>query len=269
MWCSDCQQDVPAVASSAREPLVCPRCRSDLDLTGIAALKANGPKDDGIALESFDRSAAEDLSAPVDWSEQEDSRQRLQQIGRKLRGSSQYESALGNAAVLNHHWPAATPTPMPTPPPVVQPEEQLRSVARRSATEPTDGQTKTSWLVSLLLCGGVIGFGVGVGLLAWSAVFQLPQFWRVGMTLTIGAEGLLILSLTWMAARLWSNGRRVNRQLHGVDQQLTEMQEFAGSLAGSNLSSSQHYYHHFSQAASPHMLVANLQGQVDQLAARL
>jgi len=80
---------------------------------------------------------------------------------------------------------------------------------------------------------------------------------------------LLILSLTWMAARLWRNGRRVNRQLHGVDQQLAEIEQITGSLAGSHAASSQHYYHHFSQAVSPHMLVANLQGQVDQLAARM
>jgi hypothetical protein len=72
-----------------------------------------------------------------------------------------------------------------------------------------------------------------------------------------------------MAARLWRNGRRVNRQLHGVDQQLAKIEQLTGTLAGSANASSQHFYHHFSQGASPHLLVANLQGQVDQFAARM
>jgi hypothetical protein len=72
-----------------------------------------------------------------------------------------------------------------------------------------------------------------------------------------------------MAARLWRNSRRVNHQLHGVDRQLAEIEQFTGALAGGQLASSQHYYHHFSQVASPNLLLANLQGQVDQLAARV
>lgn len=130
-------------------------------------------------------------------------------------------------------------------------------------------KTATSWLLSLLLGSGVLAFCVGVGLLTWSAAFQLSPVWQQGMTLTIAAEGMLILSLTWMAVRLWHNGRYVNRQLHGVDRQLAEIEQITGELAGSNQSSSHRYYHHFSQVASPHLLAANLQGQVDQLAARL
>jgi hypothetical protein len=61
----------------------------------------------------------------------------------------------------------------------------------------------------------------------------------------------------------------VNRQLSGVDRQLTEIQQVAGSLAGSRMSSSQHYYSHFSPTASPHMLAANLRGQLDQLNERM
>ena len=89
------------------------------------------------------------------------------------------------------------------------------------------------------------------------------------MTLTIGAEGLLILSLAWMAARLWHNSRRVNRQLHGVDRQLAKIEQITGTLAGTQQPTSQHFYHHANQAASPHMQVANLRGQVDLMSARL
>ncbi len=253
MWCSDCQQDVPAVANIASEPLVCPRCRRPLETLESMAT----PKDDGISLESFDAPEPEDLSPPADWMEQDEPRQRWQKIGRTLR-----VNALQQPSHLA--W-----SQQPTPPPSVQSEVQLRAVARRSAATSMEGKAKASRGIRLLLSSGVVGLVLGLGLLAWSTAFQVPRLWQSGMTLTIGAEGLLILSLTWMAMRLWRNGRRVNRQLDGVDQKLTEMQEFAGSLADNRLSSSQHYYHHFNQAASPHMLVANLQGQVDQLAARM
>ena len=106
-------------------------------------------------------------------------------------------------------------------------------------------------------------------MLAWATAFGLPQSWRWGLTMTITAEGMLILGLAWMAVRLWRNSRRVNQQLEGVADQLQEFERLTGALAGSRMSSSQHYYDHFSQAASPDMLVANLRGQVDQLASRL
>lgn len=256
MWCSDCQQDVPAVARSASESPVCPRCERPLQ-----AASACEPSDAGLALESFDQPKQDDLVSPIDWLEQERTRQRLREIDQKLN------AAAPRPIVANErqHWSNLTA------PPKLAAAEPLRSVTRRAVAEPTAGErrSKTSWLLSLLLSAGVIAFAVGLGMLAWSAAFQLPQLWQSGMTLTIGAEGLLILSLTWMAARLWRNGRRVNRQLHGVDRQLAEIEHITGALAGSRASSSQHYYHHFSQGASPHLLMANLQGQVDQLAGRL
>jgi endogenous inhibitor of DNA gyrase (YacG/DUF329 family) len=52
MWCADCQQDVPAVARSAREPLICPRCQHELARQTSAI-----PSDAGVALDSFDQGA--------------------------------------------------------------------------------------------------------------------------------------------------------------------------------------------------------------------
>ena len=256
MWCIDCQQDVPAIARSAREAPVCPRCERALEQPSACL-----PSDAGIALESFDPPQQDEFASPLDWIEQERTRQRLREIDQKL-------NATAPSPLI-----ASRPRPWSnlSAPPRMSEVEPLRSVARRAVAEPTAGESRsrTSWLLSFLLSVGVMTFGFGLGMLAWSAVFGVPELWQQGMTLTIGAEGLLILSLTWMAARLWRNGRRVNRQLHGVDRQLAEIEQITGALAGSGQASSQHYYHHFGQVASPHLLVANLQGQVDRLAARL
>jgi len=147
----------------------------------------------------------------------------------------------------------------------------LRALSRR-ATRDAAAQaapTQASWLVSLLILGGVAGFFGGVGLLAWSAAFGAAQLWPWAMTTTLAAEGTLMVGLAWLAVRLWRNGRRVNRQLTGVGQQLSEIQRVAGSLASSRLPSSSVYYDHFSLGASTEMLAANVRGQADQLAQRI
>ena len=264
MWCTDCHQDVPAVARSVREPLVCPRCRCELE-PAVALLAS----DSGISLDSFDEPSDEPskedaLAPPIGWLEQQQTRERLRAIDWKLQAPSQPELPLN---VMANAMPRRS-SPWAEQPP----RSATQRVNTQHANRPTKQKqklTKTSWLLSALLGAGVVSFFVGLGLLGWSVAFQLPEVWQQGMTLTIASEGLLILSLTWMATRLWRNGRLVNRQLFSVDQQLAEIEQITGTLAGSQQSSSQHYYHHFSQAVSPHMLVANLQGQVDQLAARV
>ncbi len=256
MWCTDCQQDVPAVARSAREPLLCPRCQSEL-----SKAEAFVPSDGGIALDSFDSPEKEDLAPPLDWLAQEQTRARLREIDRKLSSPRDLQAHVVAQPLRNtskeFSAPAFTPQAMPVAP----------SLARRASGR--QERASSSWFLSMMLSFGVTAFCAGLGVLVWSVAFQLPKLWQAGMTLTIGAEGLLILSLTWMAARLWRNGRSVNRQLEGVDQQLTRVEQLTGTLAGNQAASSQHYYHHFSQSASPHLLVANLQGQVNQLAARM
>ena len=147
------------------------------------------------------------------------------------------------------------------------PHPQLRQISKQAEVD--DGKATRSWLLSSVLLLGTLGFALGVTALVWSALFQLPEVWQWGMTTTIAAEGLLIVGLAWMATRLWQNSRRLNRELAHVDEQLVEIHELAGSLSAGQLASSQNYYHHFSQVANPHLLVANLRGQIDQLSERL
>lgn len=250
MWCSDCQQDVPAVANQPHGPLVCPRCHIELK-----AMQAAKPTDSGIELGSFDAPVEPEPVSPWDETTRQQSEQRLRQIGRKLR--TPY--AVTNQSTIQ---PAAIPTP-----PIHAPAIRAKTISEQRSDSPLS--RRSSGFVSVMLFIGVVGFFVGAIMLAWSAAFQLSQIWQWGMTTTIAAEGLLILGMTWMAVRLWRNSRRVNQQLYGVDRQLVEIQKQAGALSSNQLSASQNYYQHFNQTASPHFLVANLRGQVDQLASRI
>ncbi|MEM8945320.1 MAG: hypothetical protein AAGD11_09065 [Planctomycetota bacterium] len=260
MWCDICQQDVPAVARAANEPLCCPRCQHELGST-VAA----NPSDVGISLDSFDQPATDELAPPVDWLTDAETSERLREIDRTL--SRTYRRDLASPVMTGMHDPRSHVPPAS----YTTTDVPLRSVARNAKSDAAAIRkpNRTSWVLSLLLAAGMVSFCSGVGILIWSSAFDLPGLWQAGLTLTIGAEGMLILSLAWMAIRLWRNGRQVNRQLRGVDRQLAEIEQVTGTLAGERQPSSQQFYHHFSQATSPHMLVANLQGQVDLMSARL
>ncbi len=256
MWCSQCQQDVPAVVRSVQGPLLCTQCEHEVGEPVVSP--GSRPADTGVSLDTFDvqhASVEQELASPISELQREQSSERLRWIDRQLHRTYRSDIAVDLSPKL-HEPVALVPSSMHVKATYQRPKREPKSVAN-------------SWLLSLLLGVGVLAFFVGAGLLAWSTAFQLPQLWQPGMALTIGAEGLLILSLAWMAARLWHNSRRVNRQLHGVDRQLAEIEQITGTLAGSQQSTSQHFYHHANQAASPHMQVANLRGQVDQLASRV
>ncbi len=256
MWCSHCHQEVPAIASAAGGPRNCARCQRDLKFATTSK-----PADTGILLESFaDQSfAVQKAQTPLDEVVQAESREKLRRIGRQLRAPYQEHFSVEATPFwerVSLELPAGSP--------------QLRGIARQAHRANVESKYNgKSWLLSLLLAGGILGFMGGAAALVWSAAFNRVTVWQWGLTATIAAEGLLIVGLTWMALRLWHNSRRINHQLRGVDEQLEEIHELAGSLTASQLSASQHYYHHFSQVANPHMLVANLRGQIDQLADRM
>lgn len=259
MWCSQCQQDVAAVARFPEGPQVCPRCLRD-----TAGGSFQGVADTGIPLNSFSRPKPEvdPLAKPVDPVSQEEARKRLRRIGQLLR-STQSCTKTCTEVDADRPWQwMDTPGSIPVLP-QVQPRPRSAEVTH------TEAPTRASWVLSTLLFAGIVAFTIGAGLLAWSAAFQLDEVWHWGLSATIGAEGLLVVGLTWMAMRLWQNSRRLNREVQGVDEQLAEIHQLAGSLSAGHLTASQSYYHQFSQTANPHLLVANLRGQVDLLAERI
>lgn len=265
MWCRHCQQDVPAVARSAEGPLICPRCDEDFDpvcstASGFAQACAH-PADTGVSLDSV--ASKPDLTPPINLLEREETHRRLRRIGRRLRTAYRHDSNYGTAPPPRNWGPEALATSAG-----VERLQTVRRCSSRAAAE-SSSPTVASRLIGLLLVAGVVGFVGGAGLLVWAAAFQMSGPWQWGMTATLGAEGALILGLTWMAGRLWRNSRRLNHQLEGVEGQLHDIERLTGSLASSRMSCSQHYYDHFNQGASSQMLLANLRGQVEQLAERM
>jgi len=274
MWCRHCQQDVPALARGASGPLVCPQC--ECDLPTITSKKGTSkkvaanqgttsghmPSDSGIALDSYDEKKIE--SPPrLDVFDQDELRQQLQRIGRKL-GPTRKEPLFPPAEASRIDW-----THRPTALPELS-DTDLAAMSYQSSRESSRSAKKPgTWLVSLLLICGLAGITGGVGLLAWSATTRFAPAWQWGMTTTIASQGILIAGLVWMASRLWRNSRRVNSQLQGIDRQLGKIQYQTSFGSDRRATSSGAYYDHFARGASSQMLLANLRGQLEQLSARI
>ncbi len=291
MWCRNCQQDVPAVARGAKGPLVCPRCEHDLP----AAVRAGGVSvgeevsDTGIALDSYGSSSSD--RSPLDPLAQDELQQQLRQIARKLDAVQRKSSSEPGLPGEKETWLDGQARLRVDAPHVVPPltPDALEQSGVEQATPRCDPRIAAigyqarsqvprevaSWLLSLLLLAGVFSLACGVGLLAHAMMTGMEQAgpeglaWQGGLTITLAGEGMLIVGLTWMAIRLWRNGRRVNHQLRGVDRQLAELQYQAGAKSTNQASSSAAFYDHFARGASSQILLANLRGGLDQLAKRI
>jgi hypothetical protein len=252
MWCSHCHQEVPAVASATGKLATCSRCQRELKFT-----QSSGVLDSGIEL-STAVCPSHDETARRDPLADEEAKLKLHRLGQKLHTPYARPISLEGP----HFWERLS---------VEAPSSfsPFPAITRREAHALRSDRNASNWYLNFLLTIGVFGFFGGAASLVWSAAFNRTYAWQWGLTITIAAEGLLIVGLTWMAARLWRNSRRLNRQLSEVDDQLDEIHELAGTLSAGRQSASQHYYQHFSQVANPHMLVANLRGQIDQLAERM
>ncbi|MFV2070302.1 MAG: hypothetical protein ACC645_25325 [Pirellulales bacterium] len=163
--------------------------------------------------------------------------------------------------------------------PALRCDARVASIGYQSRSQ--SSRSATSWLLSLLLLTGIFSLTCGVGLLTHATMTgyglsgqEDPTSpgrltWQGGLTITLAGEGMLIVGLTWMAIRLWHNGRRVNHQLQGVDRQLAELQFQTEARSNMRSTSSTPFYDHFTQGASSQVLLANLRGGLDQLAKRM
>lgn len=240
------------MASVTGKSAVCSRCQREFKFAGSSRVI-----DAGIDLSAIDPKQV-DVATTRDVLAGEEAKLKLRRLGQQL-----YVPYAQPISVEGSHFWDRLSVEVPE----VSP--QLRSITKHARRESAAERTASNWFLSFLLATGVFSFLGGAASLIWSAAFNRTYVWQWGLTVTLAAEGLLIVGLTWMAARLWRNSRRLNRQLSEVDEQLDEIHELAGSLSAGRLSGSQHFYQHFSQVANPHMLVANLRGQIDQLAERM
>jgi hypothetical protein len=270
MWCSNCQQDVPAIGKPGTNKCVCSRCQQIVRPPHAVQIC-----EDGIALDEAPQllktaAASTGTTSPPFETDDWDLRRRNRELGRKLRhdlGKPRSRSAASNRTASSD---------------LVIPDnlfDDLRLGAAPSLFAPTEadlgprsappykpeGGQFLAWLTAF--CGAAV-LGAGLGTVSWSLSAGRADTWNLAVGLTLTGQGLLIFGLVLIAARLWRNSRYASHKLIDVHTQLGQLQHTADALTAMR-SGAPAFYAELVRGASPQMLLANLKGQIDQLTTRL
>ncbi len=128
------------------------------------------------------------------------------------------------------------------------------------------GSSLFAWFVLLL---GVLAFAGGGVLLALSFVLERDNLWSLGMPITVAGQVCLLLGLVLQLERVWQGSRYAFDKLGEVDKRLADLNQATTMLGVTHGSASQAFYAHMAEGASPHLLLADLKGQLDLLAVRM
>jgi hypothetical protein len=229
----------------------------------------------GIALDEDPRIAsaiaapAASISPPFatdDW----DIRRRNRELGRKLRHD------LGRPRTRSTASPITAASNLALPDnlfddlrlgtaPALFPPTQTDLARQSQPSRRGEGGQFLAWLTAL--CGASV-LGTGLGTVSWSLSAGRADVWNLALGLTLIGQGLLIFGLVLIAARLWRNSRYASHKLIDVHAKLGQLQQTADALTAMR-SGAPAFYAELVRGASPQMLLANLKGQLDQLATRL
>ena len=116
---------------------------------------------------------------------------------------------------------------------------------------------------------GVSAFIAGGALLGSAYVLQRDDLWSLGMPITVAGQVCLLLGLVLQLERLRQGSRYAAEKLSEVDRRLSDLNQATRMLGVTHGSASQAFYAHMAEGASPHLLMADLKGQLDLLAVRM
>lgn len=137
-------------------------------------------------------------------------------------------------------------------------------------SDPAQKQSASSQVIAwLIVTIGVVALSGGVGLIAWSLSTAQMLFWNYAIGLAIAGQGTLIFGLVLVISRLWRSSRYSAAKLQDVHLRLGQLQQSSETFAATRTGGAPAFYADLIRGASPHVMLANLKGQVDQLATRV
>ncbi len=268
MWCSNCRQDLPAIAIG--DAAQCAQCGQRLTRSGsdvMESSKFGGAGEDGIDLSAS--TAQSTTTATVEMPLAADDGWLLDEQVRHLQRRMHVPLAVPAPTIGDHAawtseiaqsdlWNSAT---------AAKPIDR----SKRSAARPTSVASKrrpsfTAWAILSL---GLMSFLCGGVLLVWALVGRRNDLWSLGMPLALVGQFGLLLGLVLQLDHLWQANRRTSETLDVVDERLHEINHATTLLQSSHSLPAQSFYAHLAEGAHPHLLLADLKGQLDILAAKM
>jgi hypothetical protein len=229
--------------------------------------------DEGIALDEQPARATTSTAtaAPFrrdDWP----ARERVRNMARELKRPSLVAARSSNGGKFSNQLRFEPPQNLtghldPTSAAFTTSNATFASVNAVLQSRRTEGSQIVAWLIVL---AGSLALAAGVGLIAWSLSTKQMLYWNLALGLALGGQGTLILGLVLVVSRLWRHSRSAAGKMHDVHVRLGQLQQTAEILTTMRAGgSAPAFYAELARSASPHMLLANLKGQLDQLATRL
>jgi len=285
MFCPVCQQDVPALAVPEEPGVVrCAICSEELEVRShepavspqISASRVETVGD----LELDEYPIFHEADEPAESHEQTEPEQRpvaplpprpdlsdwdlqpqVRAAERLLKGLRQTAPAeavtIHSAHSQAPSWHAPSPRPVSSEP-VARREQPSTSPAEKSGTL---AWTCLSLGVMALACGGV--------LVACSLIGSRDDLWSVGMPLAVVGQAGLVIGLLLQLEGLWRTSKKTEETLSQLDDKLHDLAHTTTMLGTTRSTPAQSFYVHMAEGASPHLLLADLKGQLDLLAERL
>jgi len=267
MWCKQCGQDVPGIASPDRREFSCPRCRKVL-YDGRSPRPSEPVPSGGTDAAVMDNrpegpAAGVDDGPPIaydGWELDEQLRHIDRVLSRakksgKRRGLAQTQGITrldsAHAERSGRHGPGSP-----------------KSVSTRAQdTQPAESNLPVLIWTSLLL--GLMAFACGVALLIWSIIAGREDFWTIGVPVALGGQICLLSGLILQLDRLSNDNRRTAARLHHLDGQLHDLKTTATMLGTSHMSASGAFCSHPAHGAGSELLLSDLKSQIDLLTLRI
>ncbi|MEN6407321.1 MAG: hypothetical protein ABFC77_12725 [Thermoguttaceae bacterium] len=243
MWCKHCRQDVPALPSDEQQRLCCPRCGEDMRTESALPIEQTTTYDGwelGEQLRHIERVLQPDETE-------------------RQPSAEAYQRELVRFDV-GHNGPAAWHLPQP---------EIVKKRPKQTERTATGRGTALGALASIALSFGAMGFVGGGVLLGWSMVAGRPELWTIGLPAAMVGQVALLIGLVLQIDRLWRDNRAAAQKLDHVDLQLNDLQTTTNLLSVTQSPSSSAFYSHFAGGAGPQLLLTDLKGQLDLLAAKI
>lgn len=246
MWCSTCQQDVPALSAPAGNGQRCGKCGTPLVAPQQPVIATPPAHNAALARVLSGSALVED-----DWT-----------LEAELRGVERLVNSLKSSGGLAKQ-PLAIDTPHESAPDWHS-ARHFPTATRESSPAATEPQKNLAAWTILSLSLAV--FACGAVLLTWSLIGKRNDLWPIGMPLALIGQAGLILGLILQLDGLWQTSRKTVAALSELDDELKHVRQATTLLSTSRTSGAQTFYAHLAEGASPQMLLADLKGQLDLVA---
>jgi len=253
MWCHNCGQDAPRVASPETGRQCCLRCGKPVGQEPSARSEPDRAQGDDAKAERT-ASTTGHASGYDGWELDEELRHVARRLGTAARPSGGSGKTRRRIDAAHDSLPAAHYGGRP---------------ARADRGHFNLGGVLIGAVTWLALTLGLMASACGGVLLVWSAMVGRDDLWNVGLPIAVVGVLSLVVAMVLQLERLSVDHRQTAARLARFDNRLIQLRRDAALSASDARPAGAAFYAHLAEGASPQLLLTDLKGQLELLTQRL